>query len=378
MIFAVPMMTNSVQLTVLFTGPYLTLQPGGIQTHAQNFLSAFQNHKKVSLTYFPITRGLYNNESWTKKIYRFIGSVFPFLRACKQVHVVHLNSTFDDRSLVRDCMYLLVATLIARRKVLVQFHGGMPYKATLIRYAWSRKLVQLALNRAAKILFLSRKQGVNFSTFFPGLPYQLVPNFIDCEDGDRLPQPGLRGGGPFRFVFMGRIDEKKGLREIVAAVKLLTEFGEDYEVRLIGDGPLKSWLLKQLEEHPAVAKVLRYEGPTYGQKKEETLANADAVLLPSYTEGFPYALLEAAKYGLPLISTAVGAVGEVIREGENGLLVSIGSSSDLAVKMRYLIDNPNTAAAIGQRAREMARSCFSFANLTSGFSGIYEEMAGSK
>lgn len=371
-------MTHSVQLTVLLTGPYLTFQPGGIQTHAQNFLSAFRNNKEVLLTYFPITRGLYNNESWGKKIYRFIGSVSPFLRACKQVDVVHMNSTFDDRSLIRDCIYLLAATLIARRKVLIQFHGGMPSRTTLIRYSLSRKLIRLSLNHASKILFLSRKQGANFSSIFSGLPYQLVPNFIDCESENSLPEQTLRTNRPFRFVFIGRIDEKKGLREIVAAVKQLSNAGEPYEVHLLGDGPLKPWLLKQIEEHPAIADVLRYEGPTYGQKKEEALANADAVLLPSYTEGFPYALLEAAKYGLPLISTPVGAVDEVIRDGENGLLVSIGNSSELAVKMRYLIDNPVAATAIGQRAREMVRSCFSFANLTNSFSGMYAEMAESK
>lgn len=372
------MMTHSIQLTVLFTGPYLTSQPGGIQTHAQNFLAAFKNHKEVLLTYFPVTRGLYNNESWAKKIYRFISSLSPFLRACKQVDVVHMNSTFDDRSLIRDCIYLLAATLIARRKVLVQFHGGMPSRTTLIRYSLSRWLVRLSLNYASKILFLSRKQGTNFSSIFAGLSYQLVPNFIDCGSKRALPEQLHRRSRPFRFVFIGRIDEKKGLREIVAAVKQLSNAVAPYEVHLFGDGPLTPWLLEQIEDHPAIADVLRYEGPTYGQQKEEALENADAVLLPSYTEGFPYALLEAAKYGLPLISTPVGAVDEVIRDGENGLLVSIGNSSELAIKMRYLIDNPDAATAIGKRACEMARSCFSFANLTNSFSGMYAEMAGTK
>lgn len=363
------------QLAVLMTGPLLTEQPGGIQTHVQNFIGAFSNSTTIDFRFFPVTPGLYDRESWARKAGRFVGSLWPFFQAARAVDVVHINSTFDNRSLIRDGVYLLLARGMARTPVVLQFHGGLPKQVGLTQTRFVAKLFDTLLGCAAQVLILSKVQSNQFAELFPRVHYAVVPNYINCVH--RSPRATTELPTPMRFMFMGRLHEHKGIKEIVAASRMLANKGFKFEVNFYGDGPLRNWLQNEIAELSRTNPYLTYTGVAYGEKKQAALANADIMLLPStHSEGFPYALLEAATFGMPIIATPVGAIPDVIVNGRNGLMVPIRDVEALAAQMEFAIQNPTAIHEMGVCAQQQVATNFSIEKLRLTFDAIYQKTAG--
>jgi glycosyltransferase involved in cell wall biosynthesis len=171
---------------------------------------------------------------------------------------------------------------------------------------------------------------------------------------------GVRGfgkQGPFVFLFVGRLLGDKGLMELVRAMKLL----KDSDVRLIILGPdggtnptaiapsvLAQWLRDPQLELPGATDDVR-----------PFIAQADCVVLPSYREGTPRALLEAAAMGKPLIATDVPGCREVVHDGNNGYLCKVKDSADLARVMRKLMELPaEQRLEMGRASRRLAEEVF--------------------
>ncbi|MDX1667321.1 MAG: glycosyltransferase family 4 protein [Saprospiraceae bacterium] len=148
-------------------------------------------------------------------------------------------------------------------------------------------------------------------------------------------------GGPFTFLFTGRLLRDKGIGEYAAAAYHLRRSFADIDCRVIG----------QLDaENPSVIspvqlaawqreKRIRYEG--FQLDVRSHLAAADAVVLPSYREGLPRALLEAMAMEKPIITTDVPGCRETVVKGRNGFLVRPAEVEDLAAAMErmYRLDS---------------------------------------
>lgn len=363
--------------TVLLTGPQLAEQAGGIQTHVRHLIDAFATSDAVEIRHFPVTLALYDRESWLAKFMRFFRLILPFAGKARSADTVHLNSTFDNRSLIRDGIYLAVAAVVLGKPVIVQFHGGLPAEVGLLKGTPLRRLYAILLGQAKEILILSKLQGMQFAQCFPGLRYRVVPNYIDCN----LPEGLSRqvSAKPLRFLFMGRLHESKGIREIVAAAHALAAAGYHFEIELCGDGPSRNWLEDEIRRQPASNPYLVYSGSVFGKEKTAALQRSDVMLLPSsHAEGFPYALLEAAKYGLPMIATAVGGIPDVIRHRENGLLIKERDAELLTGEMEFAIRHPGLIKEMGKQARRQAESEFSFDCLRHTFGSLYSAAAGAR
>jgi glycosyltransferase involved in cell wall biosynthesis len=125
------------------------------------------------------------------------------------------------------------------------------------------------------------------------------------------------------------------------------------ELRIGGDGDVAALSdLCRAELGPA-ASVLGWLDPA---AKAAELAAADVFVLPSHDEGLPMALLEAMAWGLvPVVSTA-GAMGEVVRDGANGLIVRAGDPADIEAALRRVVSDDALRAELSQAARADAES----------------------
>ena len=140
---------------ILLLGPSLEGFSGGIQTHARNFLNVFQSHEDVAITYFPITLGLYNNESWPKKIQRNVLLYVPFIRQALKHDIVHLNSSFDNRCILRDTAFAFMAKVFLRKKVIYQFHGGRAHRVGVLNNRIFFSMIKFVFSRIDLFLILS-------------------------------------------------------------------------------------------------------------------------------------------------------------------------------------------------------------------------------
>lgn len=158
----------------------------------------------------------------------------------------------------------------------------------------------------------------------------------------------------------------KGVNVLIEAVSLLQNRLPHANARLliVGEGPEES-NLKELASNLGLGENVIFLG--YRSRKELLgLYNvADLFVLASYSEGLPFALLEAMACENVCVSTPVGDVGKVIREGHNGFLVKIGDSKHLAKKMRYIVSLPEEQTSrIGVQARKTIEKNFDLRKIT--------------
>ncbi len=93
----------------------------------------------------------------------------------------------------------------------------------------------------------------------------------------------------------------------------------------------------------------------------------------SIKEGLPYTILEAMQAGLPIVSTNVGAIPEVITDGKSGLLVELKNPEQLAEKIKYLIDNPDIAKRLGEQAKKDVAEKFSLKQMIEKTEELYDK-----
>jgi len=133
---------------------------------------------------------------------------------------------------------------------------------------------------------------------------------------------------PGTFVFVGRLTRQKALRNALAAVELVPAA----RLVLVGDGPERAELERLAGER------VEFRGSLSRDEALRTVAGAEAALLSSDWENLPHSAVEALSVGVPVVATAVGGVPEVVRDGENGLLVAPGRTEALAAAMRRLLE----------------------------------------
>jgi glycosyltransferase involved in cell wall biosynthesis len=137
------------------------------------------------------------------------------------------------------------------------------------------------------------------------------------------------------FVFVGRLTRQKGLGTAIAAIGLVPAA----RLVLVGDGPERE-VLEQAAAASAGAGRIAFRGSLSRDDALRTVAGAEAGLLSSDWENLPHAAVEALSVGVPVVSTAVGGVPEVVRDGQNGLLVQPGDPEALAAALRRVLEEP--------------------------------------
>jgi glycosyltransferase involved in cell wall biosynthesis len=166
----------------------------------------------------------------------------------------------------------------------------------------------------------------------------------------------------------------KGVGEFVEAARQLRESGINARFVLVGepDG-----------ENPASVPVdmltaWRNEGVVewWGRREDmpQIFAQSHIVCLPSYREGLPKSLLEAAACGRPIVTTDVPGCREIVRNGDNGYLVEARNAPDLAEGLLKLLQNPKLRLRLGQRGRERVLNEFSQEKIVAQVLALYHKL----
>lgn len=183
------------------------------------------------------------------------------------------------------------------------------------------------------------------------------------------PRPKTGGSrGRFRFLFIGRLLRDKGLVEYMEAARILRTERPDLDFCILGFAGSDNPTAVPLTE------VERWHREGFGTYLGETddvrpeIADADCVVLPSYREGLPRTLLEAAAMAKPMIATDVPGCNDVVSDGVNGLLCEARSPEALAIAMELFLQLPDRERGeMGQRARERVEREFDQARVVQAY-----------
>lgn len=162
----------------------------------------------------------------------------------------------------------------------------------------------------------------------------------------------LRKEGKFTFIYVGRCVRDKGVEELVDAFVRINERYPDVRLVMVGRteqdlDPVAETTIRTIHEHPGIEAV--------GQKEDVRpwLAMADLFVFPSYREGFPNCVIEAGAMGLPSIVTDINGSREIIKDGENGVIIPSRNARKLEEAMERLYLNRESLKEMAQQARDL-------------------------
>ncbi|ORX00728.1 hypothetical protein AWC29_01920 [Mycobacterium triplex] len=167
--------------------------------------------------------------------------------------------------------------------------------------------------------------------------------------------PSSRTGQPIRAVALGRLGENKGSYDLVRAIGMLpSDIRAKLRLTLAGDGDVEQ--VRDIVRADALDETIDVVGWVGPEERDRLLAESAIFVLPSYSEGLPMAVLEAMANGVVPVTTAVGAIPEVVTDGVDGVLVRPGDVAQLARALQSLVVDTELrdrlAAAAYARARE--------------------------
>ena len=246
-----------------------------------------------------------------------------------------------------------------------------------------RQLVRLALKSLAGVIVLDQSLTWIFQGLVPpgriivlanGLPENhLNPARVAAAMGSR------GNSHKIRVTYLSNLMPGKGFATFLETAAILAQRGrdQDFTFTLAGAAPdaataahVKEWVSSH-----HLGDAVRITGGILGPEKWELLMNSDVfVFPPDQPEGQPWAIIEALAAGLPVISTAQGAIPAMVKEGINGFIVPARNPAALAARLRLLQRDPDLRMGMGQASRDLYLSHYTGDKFVKGFAAIIDRV----
>jgi glycosyltransferase involved in cell wall biosynthesis len=243
---------------------------------------------------------------------------------------------------------LLLARVARLHKIpyVVHLHGSRFAEFWPALSPRARRPVDRLFLESAKILVLGRFWAQFVAEMLPDVKDQIVifPN----ATMPILEQPSRPAGTQVRISCIGELGARKGTPQLIDALGLLAKRG-DWKATIAGNGDVDG--SKARARSLGLAELVDIPGWVGSAEVERILHQTDILVLPSFAENLPMAILEGFAHGVAVVATPVGAIPEVIDHERNGLIVPVGDVSALADSLRRLIENPELRLRLGEAAR---------------------------
>lgn len=347
--------TKNNKINVLMIGPDRSVH-GGISAVVNGYFDAGLD-REVNLTYI----GTMKEGSKVYKLLVAFGAYVKFCQKLSKADVIHVNVA-SDNSFRRKSLFINKAKK-AGKKVIIHQHGGEwdDYYSSL--GAGEKSKTDTVLKSADRFLVLSpyyrdffeKKVGVSGVKVFP-----------DTIKIPAKPEKQITGR---RILFLGRLCEGKGIRELIEAVIRLHEEYSDISLRLGG-----IWEDEELRKLIEPYDFITYLGWLDDEGKAAELLRTDIFVMPSYFEGQSLAILEAMTGKCAIVATDVGGIPMMITNQVTGILVQPKDTESLYHGMRQVADNKELAESLADRAYDCALLNFNIDKTVDELVKMYEEL----
>ena len=331
------------QNQIIFIGPKFTLPKGGIAFVLSEY------HKLFPDSYF-VASTISKN-----KLTKIVGFIFGITKLLflliskKDIKIVHIHgasyNSFKRKRIIHSICKLF------NKQTIYHIHGGGYQEFYLNSCEKKKRKIASLINNTDCLICLSESWKVFFTNNFSPKRIEIIPNIIAAPNQK---QENHKNTKPLVFQFLGFIDGPKG-------VWLLLETIKQHKQELLGKvvfnigGNGKTDKLQRLIKEYRLEEIVFYNGWVSGKLKQQLLNDADVYILPSYNEGLPISILEAMSYSLPILSTSVGGIPEIVSD-DNGILIEPGDKTQLWTAIEYFIyANKSILNKMGQISKGKAK-----------------------
>lgn len=281
------------------------------------------------------------------------------------VSLVHIHSA-SRGSFWRAAIFAAVARLF-RRPYLIHLHSG----EFLVFFdgceSIGKRVIRTTLAGAAGVVCVSSGWAKSFEDIAPGAVMRVLPNPVVVPPimPDRLATAGQY------LLFLGRVNEKKGLMDLLAAFPYVLDVFPCVRLVIAGDGDLDQ--MRKAARRLGIESSVVFPGWVVGETKDRYLNEAAIVVLPSHFEAFGVSVLEGMAYGKPIVATKVGGIPEIVADRVHGYLVPPRDPSALADALIRLLSEPEIASEMGISAYAHVKQNYSVPRVIGMLGDIYEK-----
>lgn len=319
-------------MKILITSPSLDSAKNisGISAVVNSIIESNHEHQ-----YYHYCLGRKDKDSRIMSVFILIRQllIFPFFITSNKIDVVHQNLPFDKKGLLREIVINFIARVLGR-PVVLHIHGGVFLQKQDLSGIW-KVFRDYIFKGSKKIIVLSEKEKFFLNDYHSYSGACVLRNSINASFYKRQKKYIPKD---FTFLFLGRLDENKGLKDIYECFKILTAKNLKFNFIVCGAGELEEFCKIKFKE--LLGDRFEFRGVVSGLSKLEALHDSAYFILPSYFEGLPVSMLEAMASGVIPIVTNVGSIADVIQDGINGVIVEPKNPINLSLKIQELLNKP--------------------------------------
>lgn len=289
------------------------------------------------------------NVNLVRKIFVLLCAIFKLIAKCLfcDIEIIHIHGS-SYNSFWRKKILINVAKFF-NKKIAYHIHGAEFH----LFYENNRYSVLKTLQKVDVVIALSEKWKYFFIDKLGCKKVEIVPNITPY-----VPQINRNTDIDIVYItFVGTICERKGVFDIIdMTIKYKKSLIGKVKINLYGSGAINkaSDLIRQND----IADIIECKGTVSFEEICKIHKKSDIYLLPSYNEGLPISILEAMSYSLPIISTNVGGIPEIVKNGENGFLVTPGSEDELYLAIMKLVGDATLRGMMGKKSYELVQPHF--------------------
>ena len=276
--------------------------------------------------------------------------------------IVHVHCS-ERKSVARKFFYMAVA-LLAGKRLFIQIH---PERfAAFFRKSPGpvRGLMRSVFDKSQAIIVLTRSLREKMQELFPRDPIVVLGNPVDCAAFAARPDVPAEG-----VLFMGAVSAEKGIWDILAVVPEVAAMFP--AASFLFCGPVRTPEIREAFQNFAASDLVRWTPWVDGAEKVDAYHRSRMVILPSYTEGLPNVILEAMASSLPVISTPVGGIPDIVTDGVNGFLIAPGDRVALKDRILELLGDRDLCRKMGMAGRRIVEEKYDIEVVGRALLGIY-------
>lgn len=287
------------------------------------------------------------------KAWYALSSILQFTIALlfnRKIKIVHIQGA-ANASFARKAVFVNISRFFGK-KVIMHQHACdfVEYYDNHKNKAW----ITQTINNCDRLIVLSQWWKEYFTSIGIDAGKIVILNNIVTPPQEPTQRPT---DGKIRLLFLGEIGKRKGVYDLLQAIANERDyFADRIELRIGGN--LEEEKLQAFIRDHKLNDFVTFLGWVSGDKKTECLEWAHIYILPSFNEGLPIGILEAMSYRMPIISTPVGGIPEVVHHHHNGIMVQPGHHDEIAASLRYFVENRDLIPQYGEESYKIAQPYF--------------------
>lgn len=298
-----------------------------------------------------------------RKILYLIIALLEYLILLPFYDIIHVHVSYGN-SAKRKLIFIRLAKLL-HKKIIIHFHPATEKHLFEDKYA---KATNKLFSYSDLLIVLSPQWERWINQAFPNNNFKITVLYNPCPIVNRVFSQRKN-----HILFAGTLNERKGYNRLLEAFSLICKQYSDWKIIFAGNGEINK--AKELQKKLNIPdSQIEYLGWISGSLKERTFQEASIYCLPSWGEGFPMGILDAWAYGIPVITTPVGGITDVVKNDINGLIFQTYNLHELAACIEKLIKSNDYRNKIVQEADKLVQNEFNIININKQLENIYSSL----